>query len=374
MTEFALWLATSAGQTVAVIDDFLRLEYARTVNDVGALTLDLSYDFKERFGSDPLPVDAMLTIQRTPVGGAPGIDTDTVWFVRSTTKMVTPGGNRLLRVQALSAVELLARRVVAYSTGKAQAKNATGELAGNLMKRIVTQQLLTAHAVYTSRTVLSAYLSVAGNLGDGAVTSKKFAWRNVLQTIQEIAKDSDQQGDAIYFDVVVTQPPLMEFRTFPTQRGVDHTSGSVQGVVTLSIDTGSLTSIEWGQDRMDEVTAALAGVRKGAPVLRTSSRRLESPFNWRESFVDASMAAGSTASANSAADAELRRGRPKRHFAAEVLDVEGARYGLHWAFGDAVQCSLDGEVLDAIVESIHVSVEGGKETIQATMRVEDPEL
>src|SRR5437868_1944681 len=107
MTDYSVRLYTATGQLIAEIDDFVRLEYARSVNDPGSLSLDLPYTFASRFTSDPFAQpDAILAVMRTVAGGSPAVDLATQWFVRYSAKIVNQR-RKVQQVQALGALHLL---------------------------------------------------------------------------------------------------------------------------------------------------------------------------------------------------------------------------------------------------------------------------
>lgn len=399
--QIEVWRDSSTGSTrTDLISNFLRIEYSRTVNAIGLLTLDLPYDYPRLVGAgsvdEALPVDTRLVFLRRPTGGDWQVEGDTHWFVRRPVRTVRRGGDaseRYLQVTAVSAVELLKRRIIAYKqkleVGGARFADNKGNLAvDDLMKRIVRQNLGsqvkkfdgTAASSFDQQTRdLSSFLQVESDQGDGPAVKKSFHWRNVLQTLQELVQAADTKGSFVAFDIAPgsgSQP--LAFRTYLGQRGADHASlrnlgiAPSAGLVSLSVDVATLLDTEWGTDRLEEINFGYALRREEQLVRRRETARIEaSVWNRREAFVDASSAVETT-EAQDEADTLLRDGKPRKIFTASIGETEGLRRGIHWDWGDRVLAVLDGEQEIVRVDGIRVEVrDGGQETSDATLVVED---
>lgn len=396
MAHYTIWLSSPSGVRLAVLDQFIKLEYRRIVNHTGvaetagagsALPLRLT------LRADALPLrfiqrDSRLEIWRTCDASSPALsqesaatpavrtqelDTETAWFVRRVRKLFTGDGQRLLQLEAVPAIELLARRIVAYAAGTAQAGKSGP--ADDLMKQIVRENLGTQ--VGDSARDISDWLEILPDLGQAPVVSKIFARRNVLHVLGELAQAALEAGTPLYFDIVCPTMERLEFRTYPGARGSDRTFPDGVSPLVLSPETGTLARVERSFDYEDEVTfvyAAGQGAESERLILETgdAARIAASPFGRRERLVDARHVA-SSADLDAEARAALAAGRPRDTFRATVVSKPGAAYGQHWRWGDRVTASFDGEIIACHIDEVHVTVEHGRETVQASLRANGSE-
>lgn len=362
MTDYSLRIIRGDGSIMDGPSTFQKLEYSKAINTPGALSLILLED--DNAWSKVLIEDTRIQVWREPQDWQGYIDLDATWFV--TTNVTTRGDNRqqIVQVAAKSALDLADRRIVAYHAGSAQAT--INNKADDQMKRIITENL--GASAGAGRVITG--LTVAANAGQAPVVNKQIAWRGVLQTLQEIARDSETAGTPLYYDIITSGSNGLEFRTWIGQ------PGSIRTSPILSLEAGSLRSASWGFDR-DSVTNVVYGLGPefgGVRVVATAtdSSYAATPYSRRESTVDARVAAESatpTADTQAEANAEMKRRRPKEiTVAAETANNEGARYGVHWGFGDRIPVSVDGRRYTCLVEAVSVVVEQGREQIKATLR------
>jgi hypothetical protein len=361
--SYSVWLADPVGQRLALLDQFLRLEYVRVLNAPGVLKIDLPYNFPISY----LRVDNRIDVWRR-FAGLRYRDTQAVWFIRSIQKRLAENGQRFISVIAYSAMELLSRRIVAYAAGSSQASKT--DQADDMMKAVVRENLGSS-ATDTDRD-LSDYLSVAPDTGAGPSLSMTFPRENVLKVCQDISQAAAEAGTPVYFDVVAAGDDL-QFVTYPSYLGVDHSQTGPAPIV-LSPAAGTLTDVLREYDHADEVNYVYVG-GQGEESNRTvvsggaSERMALSVWNRRESWVDA-RDTGTAAVLEDDRDAALRAGRPRQVFSGKIVQTGAVYYGV-WGFGDRVAGELDGEVVDAVIDEVRVKVEAGEEEVRAGLRVED---
>lgn len=349
------------GVPLTQIDDYLALSYTRVTNGVGVLTLDLSPDIER----DLFRLDSRLGVWRQPAGGSLALDTETVWLVRRVRRTLDAKGERRLQVTAYSASELLARRIVAYTAGSAQA--AKTDYVDDMMKEIVAENL-GGDATDADRD-WSALLDVAADLGAADSVSKAFAWRNVLTVLQELG-----EANGVYFDVVSPTRGALEFRTYISQRGQDRTLSSANPLI-VSPEMGNLATGDYAEDYSAEASCVYAGGQgvgadREVSEVEDATRIGASPFGRREAFADArGGATGNSLDAEAAA--ALFAGRPRRLFAGKIADTPQCRYGLHWGWGDKVTAQFEGESFDCHVSAVKIAIASGRETIDAQLRAEE---
>jgi hypothetical protein len=373
--DYTLWLTNPTGERIAVLAGdaaagtnsrgWLSLDYMGSVNTYTALNV--------RLAGDAIPWhwlvrDARLEAYRAIDGGLPYLDMERSWLLRYREKTISLQGERTISVQALDPKYLLAGPIIAYDAGSPQAQK-TAPL-DDMMKALVRENLGSL-ATDSSRN-LGSYLSVEANTSQAPSTTKAFARRPLLAVLQELASASAELGTRLSFDVVWTGSTY-EFRTYTRQRGLDHrsTSGSP---VAIGPDVGNLTNVSVADDWRNEITYVYAGGRGLASdrllVMASDAARIAaSPFGRREAFVDDtrySSGAGLTAEAQ----AHLYAGRPRTTFKGQLQETALFRYGVQWRWGDALTASIDGEVFDCRADTVRVSVQAGKETIECWLEGE----
>ena len=300
------------------------------------------------------------------------LELETQWFVRVPPKLVyDDAGALVVEVHALCALYLLAGRIVAYVAGSAQAVKSGP--ADDLIKAIIRENLGSLASVADRN--LSAYLDVAADVSQGATVHKTMPRRNVLLVCQEIARASAQAGKPIFFDVVWTGARL-EFRTYLDARGADHRVASASPIV-LSPEFGTLTNASRSFDHRDEATVVYcAGQGRGAERLIVSvsddARRTQTPFNRRETYVDARYLS-LTESVAMEADATLWHRRPVQELAAEFADTDTWRYGVDWGWGDLTAAELNGEVLAVRVHAVTITAVPGARRVRGELRADSTE-
>lgn len=361
--DYTIWLTDSTGVILDIIDDWLLLRYVRALNAIGMLSLILDGNYNISF----LKVDGRIIVWRN-VDGKSYIDTDTVWLIRGITRRLEPNGTETIIANAVSANEILSRRIVAEDSDTGQADKS--DLADDMMKEIVAESL--GSSASTDRDI-STYLSIESDTSQGPTVSKEFAKRNVFDVLLEISETTVQAGSPVYFDILAPTHDTLEFRTYRGLRGVDHSFPGGLNPIVLSPDRGNLADIVREYNYQDEITYVYCGGQGvgGAQVfeIAVSSDRINtSVLNRREVFVNAAAARDRFAVLDEAKTA-LRAGRPKRTFQGQLLDAPGTKYGVNWGFGDKVTAEFRGESLDCTVDGIEVVFQQGRETIRASLRV-----
>jgi hypothetical protein len=360
-------VATPQGVRIAQMDNFLALSYARTINDYGVMTLDLDPETDRSL----FRLDGRLGIWRQPTGGGLGLEFETIWFVRNTKRLMLASGERRLRITAVSALELLTRRIIAYAAGSAQAEK-TATDADNLLKDFVDENM-GASATDTDRH-WHDLITIAADESLGTHVDKACARRDLLTVCQEVADQSQQLGYPLYFDIICPTYGTLEFRTWINQRGADRRAGSANPLI-LSPEMGAISEGEYEENYMGEATYVYAG-GEGLESLREiatasdTARIGSSPFGRRELFRDARQ--GSTGDSLTAeASAALYERRPRRLFSGSLTDTEQVKYGRDWRWGDRITVQFEGEQFDCEISAVKVSVSNGRETVQAALRAEE---
>lgn len=367
----AVRLADAFGQHLATITNFVEggdgaaLEYVLNVGQVGVMT----FAVPASFDANLFKKDGRCSAWRTLAGRPPARDGDAVYLIRR-----IEYDTAYTRVTAFHANGILGRRIAAYAAGSSYvSKSATS--ADNLIKTIVSENFgsgisgANRDGVETQADV-SAYLSIAANLGLGASIAKAFARRRISDVIRELCDASTTAGTYLTAEIIATSETNLELRTYTTARGVDHRASSGQPVI-LSVKRGNMENARLVVDWTEEVTFAIAGGQgEGTSRLiataSDSARMGESPFGRIEDLVDMSNVADA-AQLQDDADAAVRNGRGRITFSADLIDTPGATRGIHYNLGDLLTAEYRGQY-DVRLDVIHMSLSGGKLTQRAQLR------
>lgn len=359
-------VSTPQGVKIAQLDQFLKLTYARAVNDIGTLVLELD----PNSDASLYQRDTRLGVWRQGPNGALALDTECVWFVRKVKRVLAASGERRLRITAYSANELLRRRIVAYAAGSAQASKS--DYADDMMKAIVGENL-GGDATDTDRDI-SDYLTIESDLSAGEEIDKAFSRRNVLTVLQELADASAEAGTNLYFDIVTPTPGALVFRTYTAQRGDDRTITSASPLL-FSPELGNLADGELEEDYANELTVVYAagkgeGEERVVVEVEDTARSGASPFNRIEALRDARNA-DTTDELTAEGNGFLKAGRPRLVFGGSIVDTPQCRYGVEWKWGDKVTVQFEGRQFDAYINSIQVTIANGNEVIEAALKTDD---
>jgi hypothetical protein len=345
---------------------FVSLKYARVANDIGTATVVLPGRFKRQLLRAP---DGRLEIWRRTANKREVLETETTWLIKKIEDSRDEQGKTVIVVEADTPLCLLKEpgRFVNWTAGSA---NATVTDALDDAIKFVARTNIGSSA--GAGRDLSAYITIGPDNGLAPSDTKSFAWRDPLLVMQEMAYSSAQQGVYLAFDMVAPTPDTLEFRTYVQQRGVDHRFPAGMNPVMIGPEFGNMGACSLTTDWRDEVTYAKAGGRgEGADRLTATAqdniRIGTSPFGLREKFVSATQYE-TAVGLDGEAEAAVRQGRPKTIFRGQILDTPDTRYGVHWAWGDYVTVQAFGRLFDARIEAIEVTVEQGKETINAWVR------
>lgn len=379
MADYQVELYSVFSARLAILDNYISLDYARKVNAKGALTITLAptYDDLLFYNGDILP-DLRIAVNRRVGGGSFSLDMNTVWLVRSGIRTIDEMGRRFTTLVCEDLISLLHRRIAAYSAGSSQVDKST--FADNMAKAIVRENFGSL-ATDTTRSI-ATYLTIEADASAAQSIAKAFSRRNVMPVLQEIARSSFQAGTYLAFDIVLDSPTdTPQFRTYINQRGIDRRWPNGISPIIFGIEFGNLANAEREYNHSEEITYAYAGGQgEGvARVIGTASdttRLNSSPLNRLEAFADA-RTTSDTANVTDEADALVRNGEPRNLFSATIVEVSNTLYGVDFNFGDYVTAVFLGESIDCRIDALHISVSrsdvnaGLVEKIDGQLRLEE---
>lgn len=363
-----LTLSNRIGQQLKVIPDFASAEWAKTVNQVGAMTAILPISYRQY-----IKIGYQLTIIRRPYGGAKYQEFEAVWFICKY-EIYSDKNGTWIKVTALCQNFILRDRGVAYYATSTNAS--MSGLAGNLMKQVARDNLASTANDYSTvanasigslpaRGIPTAYFGVDANTGDGASIEIAFSWRKVLDVLSDMAQLSNQGGSYLAFDLVSDAAGHFQFRTFPGQRGRDRRWKSSGLLAPVIIDPliGNLSegaSIVY--DAMEQATFVYAA-GQGQETARlvgfdyALDEILSGPFMRREKVVDARNVK-TQAAVDQVASMGLQDNQLKISFQGAITDAPGSIYGTHYRWGDRVTCQFEGNLVDCYLDYVRVSLTG----------------
>jgi len=366
-TQYAVWLLSPTRTRLALIDRVIRLQTTLTANAVGVAQVTLPASFPLTY----IQEDSCLEIWRQVPGGQKYLEGETIWLIRDWDQVLTERGEELVVATAYTANEELDRPMVDYAAGTAYASKT--DYIDDMMKALVRENL--GSLATDGDRDFSDWLTVEGDASAGPSTSKKFAWRNVMAVLRELAQEADDQGSPVFFDVAhVPGQQASEFRTYIGQRGVDHSSTGAEPVI-LSPRNGTLSDVRRAYvSSVERNAVVVGGPGQGDDrqiVRQEESERLNiSPINRRELFIDA-RGSDTTAAMEAEAGTAIRNNRPRETFSAKVRDTGAIKYGREYGFGDRVMAEFQGRTVDCRLDSVQLVVERGKETIRAGLTADE---
>ena len=361
------------GTTTGYIHNPLTITATRSANSLGAFEIVLPW----QENIEALGPDNIIVINRR--GYHSGYTTAFVGLLRYWRWRTNDQGSETVTLKGPCINDLLARRIVAYAAGTAQAQMT--DQIDDMMKAIVADNLGGDAAAARQ---LTDWLTVEGNTTAGASITKAFAWRNMLTVLQDLGQIGQEQGNKVFFEVAWLGGADLRFRTALDYLGTDHSYGSTAAAgspLVFSQEFGNLSTPDYELDYRDEVTYVYAG-GQGEGSDRTivevedTDRSARSEWGRMEAFQDARNLSTDTA-ITSEANARLQTGRPRLRFTGQVLDTPSSRFGVDWNFGDKVTAQYNRQaapslVFDGVIESVTVRLhESGQDEVIGRLVVED---
>lgn len=368
-------LRTGDGILLAQLENVMSWTYARSANDLGWFTIQAS-DMDERL----LAVDRILEFYRTPVGADPVLLG--VGFLRSWEWTEDENGSLRLQLDGPDQVDLLARRVVAYTDPEAN-WNKTG-YADDLMKAVVRENMgaLSTDPWYSrGREYPAALFSVAPDEGQGRSVTRTFQFRNTLEVLKQLAEasmwpssDNAWVGTPVWFDCEYVGPAQFLFKTWSPLRGIDRTVAGSIAPLTFSKEAGNLQAPALKFDYSEEQNI-IYGLGPGEGESRMVDpendqvRERLSPWNLHEGIEPATEETTMLGIALRAYY-RMQEMRPRVIFSGSLIDTPLTRFGIDWGYGDMVTVRYRGMEFDGRIDSFVVSGDNeGRESVEATVTI-----
>lgn len=234
---------------------------------------------------------------------------------------------------------LLGRREIAYYEGSSESdKSGTSD---NLMKGLVRENMGNLSGTdYDGNTVirdLSSFgFSVQANSTSGpTLSSRVFAWGNLLKTLKNIQAESATQDNETFFQVINKTAKNLEFQTYQDLPGRDRSQGS--NAIVFSKSNGNLKNAEYTEDYRNEknvIYGAGRGRDSNLIVKEATNQNSIDRSVWgrKEMYVPAG-----NDDIQSIADSKVRETRAKSTIGGEIIATFDTPYAPRgWLLGDKV--------------------------------------
>lgn len=356
---YTLQIYNPAGALVAEVARVLDLDAGRSINTPAALRVRLA---PGEIADTVLLPDARMRLLRTGSDGLARVALGSDFLLRSW-RQGYAANEQFLELAGLAVSQILARRIVAYAAGSAQAEKAAAA-ASNIMRALVRENLGSSAAADRD---LSTWLQVEADDGIGASVAKSVAWRPLDGALADVAEASAQAGTLLYWHVAWNAGAgKYEFQIRAGQPGADKTAsvqldsaaGDVQNAVLLRDYAAQLTHVYVGGQG---IGAARTVVEVDAP-----ERLGSSPFGRVEGFTDRRQYTSSTGMADEGR-AELWDQRARVLFSG-TINPGAWEYLRYWDFGDRLRVIHAGQSLTCMVNSVRIGLANGAETVTADLR------
>lgn len=349
------------------VDNYASLEYSRSVNNVGVLTIVLSdSDIVSTINKwEKFFVDGRIEVWRSVNGGAQYLDGETCYFIRKLERDLDEEGRQSFTITAEDTISILGRRTTLVDPKNVYVNITVAKAADDAIKDLFENTLGTnADTAYGAAGFnLSAYFAQQPDLTLAQTITKTFAGRSVLQVMQEMARASADLGTYLAFDLV-TDGITFTFNTYTGQRGHDRRA-STGGALMIGPQMGNVLACHYEDDHTQEATYLVNGTQAAS----SSEREGVGPFG-RIMKVMSSSATGTTAQLLADAKAQLRFNRSKKVFTAKMIQTEGCLYGVHYGYGDYITVSAWGTQFDCHLDAVDIRIQDGEEQVNCIFRGE----
>jgi hypothetical protein len=369
--RYQVRLKNLAGVQVAILTDWYDLKFHRKVNGVDSCTLEIDGNIAVL---DEFVLDGQIEVWRSDLAADPVIPIYLEYegFHRTEVRRTALDGRATFSSIGMGYDHLLARRIILYATGSAQAdKAAVGE---TVMKEFVDENAgpgATSPPRLLSAGVMAG-LTIQADGAAGAVWTGARAYRILLDILVEVARDSD-----VDFGIIGTGPATFEFQAQASPWGDDRTTtgldpatglnGAGNPPVIFSLPQGNMEIPLYSNDRRDEVTSVivlgqgqeadrlLVERTDAAAIAESTWNRIERP---RQGNTE-----DAVAGLNSIGDEALESLQAKEVFRFNGLQIPATLYGRDYFLGDLVTARYNDIERNKKIVGVQISVQRGVERI-----------
>jgi hypothetical protein len=348
------------GNLTAIFDSWNSIYYNKRVNDFGyhTISIDGQDSRKELFGDDCF----IQVLRSHPELGIDWYE-EYLAFHRSEQDQVTDRGDFIFSSFGRGMEDLLHRRAVLYPSGTGGTDKAgpADDVMKNIVRENVGANALIANARIRDGVTLG--FSVAPNLSQAPNWEGAFAFRNVLEVLQDIVK-------AVQFDfsVVWLGGQSFEFRTHYPRIGSDRSGAGTAPATVFALDRANMLSPYATRSRTEEVNVVIVlgqgeETNREFVVREDTAARLISPWNTVEKTHDARNT-DTVAGLQAVGDAQLKEQAATRHISFQVIESEATLYGRDFFLGDLILANFSGLTETKKIVGIENTISNGRENIR----------
>ena len=357
---YQLRVYSRTGALQHIITDMLTLAYVREVNTPGVLTFDLP---SSHLAIADFQTDSQVEVWRADA--AIGLDwyCDFRAFWRGEQRSANSDGTSLYSARCVGQMDLLRHAIVAYPTAASNRSEFSSVAAETIAKTLVRYNATSSGTTGDGRkrNVTLSGITLQGDAANGTVLTMRCAWRNLLETLKDLAELGG--GD---YDLVNAGGATWEFRWYDGQLGTDRTSN-----VRFALNYGNMANPVLRRDFTKEPTVVFVG-GQGQEASRTivvrTGANYDATYNAAEVFVD-SRQESTTAALEATGDVELSLAQARVDLTFDVLQVPQTYYGVHYLLGDLVTGIYEGFSATKQVRRVSVAVApDGAERIQVELK------
>lgn len=352
----------TAGDLIAIYDNWRSLDFTRKLNDVGESTISIDDKYNTNFA-----LDSLLEVYYSPIPGT--WNYEETFFHRTGQRELTDRDTPIFTSYGRSLNDLLRRRVIAWYATRPQTLKS--DPAETVIKEFVNENAGPG-AIYDGTAAgrrmpgVFPHLIIETDSGLGPTWKGQRSYKNLLEVIQEIADST-----SVDFSIVRTSSNNLEFRCYYPQYGTDRRS-----TVTFSTSFGNMVTPSYTLSRTEECTQVLVlggdqeTSRKN--LYRQSTAINDSPWNTIEDTVSNNQEDGSGPSIlrmQQTGDDKLEQTKAQESFTFQVQQTYGLKYGRDYFLGDLVTARFNDIVRDVKIIGTHMNVAEGKETVEVEFKV-----
>lgn len=351
----------NSSNLIGLYDDLISIYYKKTVNQIGmaVLTVPDTHAILDQLVDDLL-LEVFFIYRPASVGEVTD-QKDFLGLYRDKQAATDRDGNTYYLLYFVGANDILSRNIIDYTPGtnnKSQWTGATGSIvASNVVNYNCTSNATISNGRKRDASVI--WNLTAGTAVIGATINYAAAYRNVLETVRELATNGG-------FDFDVVRPSLtstnLEFTLYAGHLGSDkHTT------IIFDLNLDNIAAANQNGGRLQEKTVAIVG-GAGDGAARTIiavTGTNQSASNDYEIFVDArSSTASELADIGDSKMAELAA---KTNIDVDIAPSGGYVYRRDYVLGDLVTASFDGSMVTKKINTVEVKFDQDQNT---TIRIE----
>lgn len=372
-----IWLKGATGARVAILDEVASYRWTHALNAVGELVIRL--DPRGVPDLDLLVEGVPIEIWRQVDGGTPYLEWEGLIV---DTLDALDGAAQVFEVTAASYLDLVERRIIAYTHGNARTIKDAIE-AETIIKEFVDHNVGPNALVAGGRIAdgVTAGLTVQVDTAAGPVLSGQGTLIPLLPILQRVAAASAAQGVplVIDFDIIGTGAAggiqTFEFRTFLGGRGSDRTAPAAAGShlnaagfrpLVFNPELGNLQDPTFRRSsrRSRNRIYALGRGAFGNEIIRIADNATAQAVNLglREMSFNAQDAQDNAAT-DDAAEAELGSVSAAPALDGDIIQTGESLYGREYVLGDSISLRFRDFEQDRRVSAVAVTVQGGEEAV-----------